>query len=173
MQPSVLVFDPTISDEQTKVRGVGRYLQILRENFAKQWNFSNVLTNESQVFINSFFNLLQTPVTLRRIAKKQIAVIHDLIPLKYPEHFPIGIKGKLNVWLNKLALKNYDLIVTDSEASKKDIIQMLKFSENKVEVIYPCLPKVFTRRNDKSITNSKVQISNYSLYVGDATWNKI
>jgi hypothetical protein len=147
----VLCFDPTASDSQSKVRGVGRYLQILKENFP-DWTFSNKLQVESyklQVFLNPFFNFLQPPIWTgldlslqrilsgRRIAKKQIAVIHDLIPLKYPSKFPAGLRGNFNIFLNKLALKNYDLIVTDSEASKKDIVQILKISEEKVKVIYP------------------------------------
>ena len=190
----VLCFDPIISDQQSKVRGVGRYLQILKENFP-DWIFSNKLQVESyklQVFLNPFFNFLQKPVTLKRIAKKQIAVIHDLIPLKYPSKFPAGIRGNFNIFLNKLALKNYDLIVTDSQASKKDIIQILKIPEEKVKVIYPCLPKIFqinspsesegSPTSAKSDKSEKLKISDESrilldssgffLYVGDATWNK-
>jgi glycosyltransferase involved in cell wall biosynthesis len=158
----VLCFDPTSSDSQSKVRGIGRYLQILKENFP-EWTFSNTLHVSRytlNVFINPFFNFLQKPTTLKRIAKKQIAVIHDLIPLKYPSKFPAGIRGNFNIFLNKLALKNYDLIVTDSQASKKDIIQILKIPEEKVRVIYPCLPQIFNKKlktqNSKLKTTSDV-----------------
>ena len=167
----VLCFDPTSSDQQSKVRGVGRYLQILKENFT-DWIFSNKLQVTSyklQVFINPFFNFLQKPTTFKRIAKKQIAVIHDLIPLKYPDKFPAGIRGNFNIFLNKLALKNYDLIITDSQTSKKDIIRILKVPEEKIKVIYPCLPKIFSALK---IKNLKLKIKNFILYVGDATWNK-
>jgi len=122
----VVVFDPTVNDPQSKVRGVGRYLQILRENFP-YWIFTNSIDNWSlkidhSVFINPFFNLLSPPLFIKRRFKKQIAVIHDLIPLKYPKHFPIGLKGSLNVFLKKIALTGYDVIVTDSKQSKKNII---------------------------------------------------
>ena len=142
----IYVFDQIVNDSLSKVRGVGRYLQILKENFPKNTVFTDNIRQiaADSVFINPFFNFLQTPTTLKRIANKQIAVIHDLIPLKYPEHFPVGIKGKLNIFLNKLALKNYDLIVTDSEASKKDINNILYINKDKIKVIYPCLPKIFT-----------------------------
>src|SRR3990170_8768288 len=98
----VTVFDPTIQDDKSKVRGIGRYLQILRENFKDEFTFtSNIgfwklgfgnwdLEIGNSVFINPFFNLLQPPLTMLRMAKKQVAVIHDLIPLKYPTHFPVG-----------------------------------------------------------------------------------
>lgn len=171
----ILVFDPTPSDSQSKVRGVGRYLQILKENFP-QWQFINNLTlkqfSNLTIFINPFFNFLKPPLTLKRLAKKQIAIIHDLIPLKYPSYFPAGIRGNLNIFLNKLALKNYDLIVTDSLASKKDIVQILKWPPEKVKVVYPCLPKIFTNPKKNNSTIKQFNNLNFCLYVGDATWNK-
>jgi len=193
---NVTVFDPTIQDDKSKVRGIGRYLQILRENFKDEFtfisNFKFQISNSA--FMNPFFNLLQPPLTMLRMAKKQVAVIHDLIPLKYPNHFPVGLKGKLNIFLNKLALRNYDVIITDSEVSKKDIIDILGIPEGKIKVVFPCLTNSFTNlkleirnlksnSNDKMFKNlnignlglnknSKFQISNYCIYVGDATWNK-
>jgi len=173
MQKSVFVFDPTIEDTQSKVRGIGRYLQILRENFFDEFVFSGKLPTKNQqsaVFVNPFFNFLQKPTTLKRVAKKQIAIIHDLIPLKYPHHFPVGIKGTIYITLNKLALKNYDIVITDSLASKRDIVDILGLPENKIKVVYPCLPKVFL--NSKPITSDQQSTTDYCLYVGDATWNK-
>lgn len=175
----VYVFDPTKKDKLSSVRGVGRYLQILKENFPN-WNFTDTLHATRYtlypVLINPFFNFLQRPLTLKRLATKQIAVIHDLIPLKYPSHFPAGIRGNINIYLNKLALKNYDLIVTDSEASKKDIINILELPEGKIKIIYPCLPQSFLKlkiENSKFNENLKLKIENsFCLYVGDATWNK-
>ena len=195
MKSQVFVFDPTAGDKLSKVRGIGRYLQILKENFP-DWNYTSNLydvknfTNfKDSIFINPFFNFLQSPLTMKRVAEKQIAVIHDLIPLKYPEHFPAGLRGGLNIFLNKLALKNYDLIITDSEASKKDIVRLLGINENTVKVVYPCLSQNLTKysvssiqysgkkqkiSDTQSIQNTEYSIPNtdYCLYVGDATWNK-
>ena len=203
---NVFIYDPTTTDDKSAVRGIGRYLQILKENFPN-WIFSSKIENwkleiGNSIFINPFFNFLQKPPTFKRIAKKQIAVIHDLIPLKYPQHFPAGIRGNLNIFLNKIALKNYDLIVTDSQASKKDIVQILKIAEEKVKVVYPCLPKIFNKKlktqkskvktetqNFKTEQNNKdkkfldlscsfdicdlsFELDKFCLYVGDATWNK-
>ena len=154
MKQKVFVYDPTASDKLSSVRGIGRYLQILKENFEGEFEFvsdlSSIIHHQESIFINPFLNFLQPPLTLRRIAKKQIAVIHDLIPLKYPSHYPAGIKGSLYIFLNKLTLKNYDLIITDSEASKLDIINILGIQENKIKVIYPCLPKVFSMKYEVS-----------------------
>ena len=167
---SVFVFDPTASDPQSAVRGIGRYLQVLKENFPR-WTFTNQpkKIDRESIFINPFFNFLKPPITIKRIAHKQIAIIHDLIPFKYPTHFPIGLKGKWNSFLNKIALRNYDLIITDSEASRQDIITILKIPAARVKVIYPPLPKIFMA--DKQLENSSPS-SPFCLYVGDATWNK-
>lgn len=173
----VICYDPTASDKLSAVRGVGRYFQILKENFP-EWIFTDKLVNSlnqnsSTIFINPFFNFLQRPLTLKRLAKKQIAVIHDLIPLKYPSHFPIGLRGKTNIFLNKIALKNYDLVVTDSQASKKDIINILGLPDNKIKVVYPCLPKIFNEtKNENNSSKFIINDSKFCLYVGDATWNK-
>lgn len=198
---TVYVYDPTINDPLSKVRGVGRYLQILREIFSREFIFTGNLKSysptvlKSSILINPFFNFLQPPLSIRRIAKKQVAVIHDIIPLKYPEHFPAGLRGNINIVLNQFALRNYDVIITDSEASKKDIVDLLHVKESKVKVVYPSLPKIFTKNNrhpersegssanalfsnklrDSSVAsllqNDKAPNS-FCLYVGDATWNK-
>lgn len=178
---NILVYDPTVSDKLSSVRGVGRYLQILKENFP-EWTFGNFppITYHlppNSIFINPFFNFLQPPLTMKRIAMKQIAVIHDLIPLKYPHYFPVGVRGNINIFLNKIALKNYDLIVTDSEVSKKDLINMLRLPENRVNVVYPCLPQSFLSPSviarSKTMKQSQKEIDGkFCLYVGDATWNK-
>lgn len=180
MKPKVFVYDPTASDKLSSVRGIGRYLQILKENFTN-WVFINkpvnsLTRNSPTVFINPFFNFLQPPLTVKRLTNKQICVIHDLIPFIYPSQFPASIRGKINILLNKLALKNYDLIITDSEASKLDIVNLLRIDEKKVKVIYPCLPKVFSIKYPVSSMkkNNKYEIldTKYCLYVGDTTWNK-
>lgn len=174
---NVVVFDPTIADKKSAVRGVGRYLQILKENFT-EWSFTNDLSmikKQATVFINPFFNFLQPPLTLKKIASRQIAVIHDLIPLKYPDYFPTGFKGKVNIFLNKIALKNYDLIITDSFASQKDIASLLKIPKEKIKVIYPCLSRVFKEvQSQDGVLKAKKpsNIEKYCLYVGDGTWNK-
>ena len=177
MNKKIFVYDPTVSDKLSAVRGIGRYLQILKESFGKSWIFTDNIKRISadSVFINPFYNFLKSPLSLKRIAKKQIAIIHDLIPLKYPSQFPSGIKGSMYILLNKLVLKNYDLIITDSEASKTDIINILGIRENKIRVIYPCLPKIFLNQKSNiknQNDNLKFKIENFCLYVGDATWNK-
>lgn len=177
---SVFVYDPILQDTLSKVRGVGRYLQLLHLTFGNEFQFIARISAvpRDATFINPFFNFLQPPLHVTRVAKKQIAVIHDLIPLKYPAHFPIGLKGQLNVFLNKLSLKTYDRIVTDSEVSKNDVVKILSINPEKIQVIYPALPQVFFNASfdhRSSIIESRksnIKDRDYFIYVGDATWNK-
>ena len=85
----------------SKTRGVGAYtrelIQSLRHNFPKdkylETDSHPYKTNADLVhypFFNPFF--LTLPLTF---PKPTIITIHDLIPLKYPIHFPPGKKGQL------------------------------------------------------------------------------
>ncbi len=170
----VFVFDPTVKDKQSKVRGLGRYLKVLKESFKDEFVFTDKLLNipQESVLINPFLDFLKQPILTRKVAQKQIGVIHDLIRLKYPKHFPAGIKGKINIFLNKQTLKNYNLIVTDSNQSKKDIVQILGLKPEKIKVVYPALSKIFLVKNKEAFLSPKLQKADYCLYVGDVSWNK-
>lgn len=200
----IYVFDPTAKDQQSKVRGVGRYLQTMHEYLSPELTFTNDLKSVpfESIFINPFFDHLKPPLKLvGRVAKKQIAIIHDLIPLKYPKAFPIGMKGMLYKFLNNWNLSSYDIIVTDSMESKKSIISLLKIPETRIKVIYATVPRLFIphidiyaesiehhhpfhKEADHSIPEfSKLPVSefipqsiqnlkDYVVYVGDGTWNK-
>lgn len=167
---SVVIYDPTAADAKSQVRGIGRYLQLLRENLPDA-TFTASLANQSgaQTFVMPFLNFTQPPILNKKIAKKQIAVIHDLIPLKHPDEFPIGLKGKLNVFRNKQALKYYDLIVSNSEATKADVVKMLGIPEKKVVNIYPCLPASLSKTPGRKPASPDTP---YFIYAGDATPNK-
>jgi len=165
----ITVYDPTASDAQSKVRGIGRYLQTLKELLPPDALFVSRVEEVpyDSVFLNPFFNLLQPPLTSKRIAVKQAAVIHDVIPLQFPAQFPIGLRGKLNVWRNKKNLNTYDLVITDSKTSKEHIAQHLRIDRSRIEVVYPTIHSTFS-----SVVKKKPVKDPYVIYVGDVTWNK-
>lgn len=168
---SVVIYDPVAADAASSVRGIGRYVQLLHENLPNAiFTASLNRIPPASTLLMPFLNLTQPPAITRKLAKRQIAVIHDLIPLKNPHDFPIGLRGSLNVFRNKQTLKLYDTIVTNSEASKKDIINILKVPERKITVVYPCLPKSFMEK-EKVAPQASPTVP-YFLYVGDATANK-
>lgn len=170
----IYIFDPTLQDALSKVRGVGRYVQLLREHLGTEAEFVGSLKKVpyNATLFNPFLDILKKPFSFKRITHKQVSVIHDLIRLKYPEHFPIGVKAKFFFILNNILLSQQDIIITDSEHSKKDIIDILQVPAEKVKVLYPILSPVFT---DKDYPASQPQIRlphKYCIYVADVTWNK-
>lgn len=172
MKLPVYIFDPTLEDKASKVRGIGRYVQVLKTTFPDA-HFVGDIRNipYESIFIFPFFNFLGKPLAYRKVAKKQIAVIHDLIPFKYPKHFPYGFKGLITSYINTFTLRNFDEIITDSKSSKKDIIDMLGINDNKVHIIYP--PVISSLKTSKeSGQPQKMPPKPYCIYVGDATWNK-
>jgi glycosyltransferase involved in cell wall biosynthesis len=66
---------------------------------------------------------------------KRVTVIHDLTPLKFPEHHRFHSQLLQSIFLKRI-VKNADLIITNSENSRQDIIRYFPFAEDKVEKIY-------------------------------------
>lgn len=112
------------------------------------------------------------------ILKKKITVVtvHDLIPLKYPKQFKVGMKGLVKWQIQKLSLKNSQAIITDSETSKRDIIEFTDIEEGKIFRIYLGVDKEFKVVNSKknlTYIQSRYRLpENFLLYVGDVNYNK-
>lgn len=98
-----------------------------------------------------------------------LVTIHDLIPLKFPAHFPPGIKGKLRWLIQRRLLLSAAGIITDSKSSQKDILALTEISAEKVHVIYLAADKIF--RPLKPINKFSLP-KNFVLYVGDVNYNK-
>ena len=169
MRAPVYIYDPTVADEQSRVRGVGRYIQILKENSPTDWIFTHKLTGipSHAILVQPFYTFYQPPIITKRITDRQIAVIHDVIPLKYPEHYPIGVKAFFYSLLQRYHLRLFDHIITDSETSKRDIGIYLKIKKEKISVLYPTIARCFYECQTR-----RTHPSDYCLYVGDGTWNK-
>lgn len=167
---NIYILDPTKKDAIARFRGGGRMIQILKENVAHHTTFITDFAQvaKKDILLIPCFNPFQKPILSKRIAKKQIIMIFDIIPLKYPAHFTIGIKGKINLLLNKKALRYYDSIITISRQSKQDIINYLNVPAEKIKVIYPTASNVFLN-NKKPIPTNSIK---YCIYVGDVNWNK-
>lgn len=112
-------------------------------------------------------------------------VIFDVIPLKYPNHFPTGIKGKIKLFKNKLVLKKFNVILTISQVAKKDIQKYLKIPADRIHVAYPPVDPVFLEAPKGNLGGSNgilrrlrqrrialTQDDKYCIYVGDVNWNK-
>ncbi len=178
MNTPLYIYDPTASDKLGNVRGAGRYLQVLKLAFPGAAFVSDITkVPYESIFINPFFEFLKAPLITKRIAKKQIAVIHDLIPLKYPHKFPAGIRGTFRIISNKMTLRIYDGVITDSEASRHDITHILNIPEQNIHIAYPPIHDHFFHPpalppREEILKQYGIPDKPYLIYVGDATWNK-
>lgn len=166
-----------------KVRGVGFYLKHLKESLKKYFPQHEYLFFSEKAEINTHIDLIHYPyfdpffVTLPVVKKyPTVVTVHDLTPLLFPKHFSAGLKGKLRWQIQKRNLQNADMVIADSEASKRDIIEIAKVPESKVKVAYLAAAEYFRKiENKESIESLRRKYhlpSVFALYVGDVTWNK-
>lgn len=166
-----------------RVRGTGFYIENLKKALLKyfpdnQYTFfarGEKLPNNIDLVHYSYFEpfFLSLPIFSKY---KTVVTVHDLIPLVFPEHFKPGIRGVLKWQAQKLALKQSDTIITDSESSKRDIIKFAGIKEDKIRVVYLAPAEEFKKIENTPILDSikeKYKLpEKFVLYVGDVTWNK-
>ena len=73
---------------------------------------------------------------------KKITTIHDLAVLRYPETFPpkiVSVHQRRLKWVKK----EIDMIIAVSQATKKDIVELLAIPEEKIKVIYEAVGEDF------------------------------
>ena len=109
-------------------------------------------------------------------SKPMVLTVHDLIPLVYPSHFPRGIRGELKWQIQRFSASRASRIVTDSQASKKDILRFMHVKEDRIDVV-PLAPRAafVPVANAKTLTEIMTKYSlpmHFALYVGDVNWNK-
>ncbi len=165
------------------VRGVGFYLKNLIESLKKYFPENEYIFFKDYSKLVGNFDLIHFPyfdpffINLPFFKKyKTVVTVHDLTPIVFKNNFPAGIKGNLKWEINKILLKRVDSIITDSDSSTKDVINLIGFDRNKVNTVYLAAGEEF------KIQNSEVKIKEvkkrynlpekFGLYVGDVTWNK-
>lgn len=105
----------------------------------------------------------------------RVVTIHDVMPLLFPEKYPVGIKGRISNFLQRAALRRCSYVITDSESSKKDIIKFLKVARERIVVIPLAAGEEFKVLKDTQLLHTKRKFNlpdNFLLYVGDANWVK-
>lgn len=164
-----------------KYRGIGYYTSHLLESLMRDDSIEvQEFTDPSEIknanvvhypWFDFFFHTLPIKKNF-----PTIVTIHDVIPLIFPNHYPIGIKGRLNFLLQKIALKGCKYIITDSRVSKADLVRYIKIKDTKIEVISLAADQSFKIiNNDTKLLKIKRQYrlpDQFLLYVGDANWTK-
>jgi len=159
-----------------KTRGVGFYTKNLYENLK-----NTELITSYQLPVTSY-NLIHYPFfdpfspTLKIFKTPTIVTVHDLIPIQFKKHFPVGIRGTINWYRQLFNLRKATAIITVSNYSKKIIHQLTKIPLQKIHVTY-LAPDKFSRpvtdqKILKKIKDKYKLPEKFILYVGDINWNK-
>lgn len=163
-----------------KNRGIGHYTRNLVDNLKKdstidvQEFLKLNEVKEADLVHYPWFDFFFHTLPIKK-PFPTVVTIHDVIPLKFREHYPFGLRGKVNFFLQKLALKSCRFIITDSKTSKDDIVKYLKVPADKVKVIPLAADPKFKVLNDAKLIQTKRKYhlpDQFLLYVGDANWVK-
>jgi glycosyltransferase involved in cell wall biosynthesis len=171
-------------DDLNATRGVGSYTKNLvaaLQTLGRKEGFTIEAIDAQATDLKQFdivhypyFDFFKNTLRLNK-GIKTVVTVHDTIPLLYPEHYPIGLKGKVNLHLQKRSLKQTNHIITVSETSKKDIIRMLSVEPASISVVYegPTVSEVKLSAAELNGLRKKYNLPDkYILYVGDVNWNK-
>lgn len=161
------------------IRGVGFYTQRLLaglKSHAKNYKLEIVENGfDCEVVHFPFFDLFNHTLPIFK-RSRTVVTIHDVIPLEFPQRYPAGIRGTVNLTLQKLALVTVDRIITDSYASLIAIRNHLNVDHQKLKLVYLAAAIVYKPVKNKAllarIKNKYRLPDKFVLYVGDINWNK-
>ncbi len=162
------------------VRGIGFYTKRLLPHLKSQASShdleiieisdpSQLTTHNLQLLHYPYLDLFTHTLPIIK-STKTVVTIHDVIYLEFPDHYPPGIKGSLNLALQKLSLQSVDRVITDSYASVNSIKKHLHVPDEKLKLVYlaadPIFKKIAKPKNKYKLPKKFV------LYVGDINYNK-
>jgi glycosyltransferase involved in cell wall biosynthesis len=157
-------------------RGVGFYAKRLLpklKEFAKDFGIEIFEDKYSEVDLvhYPYFDLFYHTLPLFR-QTKTVVTVHDVIPLEFPDVYKQGLKAKLNLFLQGLALQTADTIITDSYYSLKNIRKYLNIPHEKLKLVYLAADAVYRKKSKSKIVNKYKLPKDFVLYVGDVNYNK-
>lgn len=134
------------------------------KSFWRSFSLSGQLKkNELDVF-HGLSNEL--PEGIHKTEVPAVVTIHDLIFMRYPDFYR-PVDRKIYYSKVKYACKAANKIIAISSQTKNDIIEFLKISPDKIDVIYQSISPKFFREIDSGDLLSKYDISqNFILSVG-------
>ncbi len=161
-------------------RGIGNYtrnlISGLKELGVEVVEFGDLNKLETVDVVHyPFFDLGFASLPFRK-RFPSVVTIHDVTPLVFSKHYPMGIRGRINFARQKLSLKGVKAVVTDSACSKKDIHEYLGLKNDKIFTVYLAAGDGFRIIKDlKQLENIRHKYNlpeRFALYVGDINWNK-
>lgn len=176
-----VAFDISPLSSGHSVRGVGFYLKHLLSALKmyhpehEYIEFTKNVPSGVDVVHYPYFDLFSRTLPFFS-GKKTVVTIHDVTPLVLSDLFPVGIKGKAQLVLQKKLVQKIGRILTDSVSSKKDIEKILGIPSSRIDVAHLAAGENFKQINNQQLFRSvsaKYHLPNrFALYVGDATPNK-
>ncbi len=164
-----------------KLRGIGSYTQNLLEQLRKRKDIEVVefedIDNVGNVDLvhYPFFDLFKRTLPNQKNIP-MVVTIHDAIPLKFSQYYPMGFKGSINLLLQKRALQKASAVITDSYCSKVDINKYLKVDNDKIFTVYLGVSDEFKIIKDprflKQVAQKYHLPEKFVLFVGNVNWNK-
>ena len=159
-----VLFETSVLSGGHSTRGIGTYGRLLLENLEDidelEVHKSSTLSKDDSlnpdIIHYPFFDLFFDTLPLSPF-KNKVVTIHDVIPLIYPEQYKPGIKGKIRFKKQKMALKSTAAVITDSHASKEDIINYLSVPEDKIHVVYLAANPNLQAQKDELISRVKMK----------------
>lgn len=131
--------------------------------YRRIWNVMPISYDKffEQADLNVFFNFVVPP----RIKGKVITTIHDMTYLRFPETMERRNLKRLKNGIQH-SVKRSNRILTDSEFSKREIVELLSVPEHKVSVV-SCAPSLTSDVALFADLKQKYKITHpYVLYVG-------
>lgn len=174
-----VLFDTSPLKGGHAIRGIGMYTRELFKELSLSdqlhiYKSTDDITAAHYIIHYPYFDLFFSTLPLLS-SHKRVVTIHDVIPLKFPEYYPSGKKGALRFQKQKLALKNVNAVITDSESSKVDIVKFLSVPEEKISVVALAANPEIQSENilPEHIIKKRYGLPDaYVLYVGDINYNK-
>lgn len=179
MSPIKVLLDTSPLGNAHAHRGIGMYTKLLTAELQKLPEVQ-VLTSRSEatekpdIVHYPYFDLFFSTLPFFHPGKA-VVTIHDVIPLKFPKYYRPGLKGSFRFQKQRLALGQVAAIITDSEASKADIVKELGLAEEKVNVVYLAANPELRVAKPELLQKIQKQYDlpeKYVLYVGDINYNK-
>lgn len=92
-----------------------------------------------------------------------VTTVHDLSPVKYPEHTPKKIVSVHKARLARVR-KECDVIIVPSETTKKDLLD-IGFDSSKIYVVYEALPDGFKKASKLEIEKMRKELGIREKYL--------
>lgn len=167
-------------NSMSKGRGIGFYTDYLIKSLKEYTNVDVEIIDGRQLTADSgkldlihypFFDFFKPTLKVDpRIPT--VVTIHDVIPLIFKSHYPPGIKGSINLFRQKQALKKVKAVITDSKTSTSDVQKVFGLKNN-VFTVYLDSGDDFKQSKKNTEVREKYKLpEKYLLYSGSVNWNK-